>query len=158
MRKNRVRFFFFFFFFSYRERVEFSNIFFQVSKWGKLGQNAVNTHIYTSAFLSHWIQILANSSPKSDIFKKKKKKKRPCFFAFYGRSGEGNIKKNCGGGLRSRQCHVHVHVHVCPIKCITIGLRSVCIATVFVPKVESGERADVPKVELGKQRVKHGGH
>ena len=26
---------------------------------------------YTSAFLSHWIQILANSSPKSDIFKKK---------------------------------------------------------------------------------------
>ena len=46
---------------------------------------------YTSAFLSHWIQILANSSPKSDIFKKKKKKKRPCFFAFYGRSGEGNI-------------------------------------------------------------------
>ena len=25
--------------------------------------------------------------------KKKKKKKRPCFFAFYGRSGEGNIKK-----------------------------------------------------------------
>ena len=51
--------------------------------------------IYTShasAFLSHWIQILANSSPKSDIKKKKKKKKtRPCFFAFYGRSGEGNI-------------------------------------------------------------------
>ena len=35
---------------------------------------------------------LANSSPKSDI-KKKKKKTRPCFFAFYGRSGEGNIKK-----------------------------------------------------------------
>ena len=34
---------------------------------------------YTSAFLSHWIQILANSSPKYDIFnnKKKKKKKKP---------------------------------------------------------------------------------
>ena len=53
-------------------------------------QNAYNSH--ASAFLSHWIQILANSSPKSDIKKKKKKKKtRPCFFAFYGRSGEGNI-------------------------------------------------------------------
>ena len=77
----------FFFFFTYRERVEFSNIFLKVSKWGKLGQNAVKTHTsHASAFLSHWIQILANSSPKSDI-----KKKRPCFFAFYGRSGEGNI-------------------------------------------------------------------
>ena len=37
-------FFFFFFFFTYRERVEFSNIFFKVSKWGKLGRNAVKTH------------------------------------------------------------------------------------------------------------------
>ena len=37
--------FFFFFFFTYRERVEFSNIFFKVSKWGKLGRNAVKTHI-----------------------------------------------------------------------------------------------------------------
>ena len=38
-----------------------------------------NAYIYTShasAFLSHWIQILANSSPKSDIKKKKKKKKQ----------------------------------------------------------------------------------
>ena len=52
-------------------------------------QNAYTSH--ASAFLSHWIQILANSSPKSDI--KKKKKTRPCFFAFYGRSGEGNITK-----------------------------------------------------------------
>ena len=44
------------FFFTYRERVEFSNIFYKVSKWGKLGRNAVKTHIYTShasAFLSH---------------------------------------------------------------------------------------------------------
>ena len=48
---------------------------------------------YTSAFLSHWIQIVANSSPKSDIFNNKKKKKKtwPCFFAFYGGSGEANI-------------------------------------------------------------------
>ena len=52
-------------------------------------QNAYTSH--ASAFLSHWIQILANSSPKSDIKKKKKKKTWPCFFAFYGRSGEGNI-------------------------------------------------------------------
>ena len=44
---------------------------------GKLGRNAVK-NAYTShasAFLSHWIQILANSSPKSDV--KKKKKKNP---------------------------------------------------------------------------------
>ena len=43
---------------------------------------------------------------------------------------------------------------LCPIKCNTIGLSSVCIATAFVTKVEYGERADVPKVELGKQKVK----
>ena len=48
--------------------------------------------------------------------------------------------------LSSRQCH-------CVYKCNTIGLSSLCIAPVFVPKVESGERADVPKVELGEQRV-----
>ena len=29
-----------------------------------------------------------------------------------------------------------------------------CIATVFAPKVESGERVDVPKVKLDMQRVK----
>ena len=83
------RFFFFFFFFTYRERVEFSNIFFKVSKWGKLGRNAVKTHIYKCFF-----------KPLNTNFSKffaqiwhfqKKKKKRPCFFAFYGRSGEGNI-------------------------------------------------------------------
>ena len=45
-------------------------------------------------------------------------------------------------------------VSISGFKCNTIALRSVCIATVFVPKVESGERADVPKVELGEQRVK----
>ena len=32
------------------ERVEFSNIFFLVSKWGKLGWNAVKTHIYKCFF------------------------------------------------------------------------------------------------------------
>ena len=35
----------FFFFFFRTVRVEFSNIFFKVSKWGKLGRNAVKTHI-----------------------------------------------------------------------------------------------------------------
>ena len=69
--------FFFFFFFTYHERVEFSNIFLKVSKWGKLGRNAVKTH--TSAFLSHWIQILANSSPKI-WHKKKTNKKNPTLF------------------------------------------------------------------------------
>ena len=55
-------------------------------------QSAYTSH--ASAFLSHCIQMLANSSPKSDIKKKKKKKKTdPVFFAFYGRSGEGNITK-----------------------------------------------------------------
>ena len=49
--------------------------------------------------------------------------------------------------ISSRQCH-------CVHKCNTIGLSLVCIATVFVPKVESGERADVPKVELGEERGK----
>ena len=83
---------FFFFFFTYRERVEFSNIFFKVSKWGKLGRNAVKTHtLYTSAFLGHWIQILANSSPKSDIFNnnKKKKKKPTLFFRILRSVGRG---------------------------------------------------------------------
>ena len=36
---------FFYIFFTYRERVEFSNIFFKVSKWGKLGRNAVKMHM-----------------------------------------------------------------------------------------------------------------
>ena len=31
---------------------------------------------------------------------------------------------------------------------------SLCIVPVFVPKVAPGERAVVPKVELGEQRVK----
>ena len=40
-----------------------------------------------------------------------------------------------------------------PMSGNTIVLSSVCIAPVFVPKVESGEWANVPKVELGEQRV-----
>ena len=58
--------------------------------WAECSQNA---YTCTSAFLGHWIQILANSIAQIWHKKKKKKKKktRPCFFAFYGRSGEGNI-------------------------------------------------------------------
>ena len=48
----------------------------------------------------------------------------------------------------SRHCHC---VYTC--KCNKIGLSSLCIATVFVPKVESGEWGYVPKVELREQRV-----
>ena len=51
---------------------------------------------YTSAFLGHWIQILANSSPKSDNKKKKKKKKNPTLFFRILRSvgrGQHNKKK-----------------------------------------------------------------
>ena len=43
-------------------------------------QNAYTSH--ASAFLSHWIQILANSSPKSDIKKKKEKEPDPVFSHF----------------------------------------------------------------------------
>ena len=41
--------------------------------------------IYKSCkcFFSHWIQILAISSPKSDIKKKKKKKKTHLFFSHF---------------------------------------------------------------------------
>ena len=84
-------FFFFFFFYVLWESWVFQYFFksFQMGKTrAECSQNAYTSH--ASAFLSHWIQILANSSPKSDI-KKKQKKTWPCFFAFYGRSGEGNI-------------------------------------------------------------------
>ena len=51
-------------------------------------QNAYTSH--ASAFLSHWIQILANSSPKSDI----KKKKNPTLFFHILRSvGRGQHNK-----------------------------------------------------------------
>ena len=83
---------FFFFFFTYRERVEFSNIFFQVSKWGKLG-GMQSKRIYKSCkcFLKPLNTNFSKCFAQIWHKKKKKKKKRPCFFAFYGRSGEGNI-------------------------------------------------------------------
>ena len=87
-------FFFFFFFLTYRERVEFSNIFFKVSKWGKLGRNAVKTHVQVMQVLFKPLNTTFSKFFAQIWHKKKKKKKkktRPCFFAFYGRSGEGNI-------------------------------------------------------------------
>ena len=68
---------FFFFFFTYRERVEFSNIFFKVSKWGKLGRNAVKTHTYKCFF-----KPLNTNFSKffAQIWHKKKKKKNPTLF------------------------------------------------------------------------------
>ena len=88
-------FFFFFSFFLRTVRELSFPIFFFKFEMGKTraecSQNAYTSH--ASAFLSHWIQILAILRPNL-TFKKKKKKKlytRPCFFAFYGRSGEGNI-------------------------------------------------------------------
>ena len=50
--------------------------------------------------------------------------------------------------ISSRQCH-------CVHSCNAIGLSSVRIAIAFVPKVESGEQADVPKVALVEQRVNY---
>ena len=81
-----------FFFLRTVRELSFPIYFLKVSKWWKTRAEC-SQNAYTSAFLSHLIQILANSSPKSDIFYKKKKKKKndPVFFAFYGRSDEGNI-------------------------------------------------------------------
>ena len=45
-----------------------------------------NAYIYKCFFKP--LNTNFSKSPKSDIFKNLK---RPCFFAFYGRSGEGNI-------------------------------------------------------------------
>ena len=109
------RFFFFFFFSTYRERVEFSNIFFKVSKWGKLGRNAVKTHIYKCFFrplntnFSKFFRPNLTFSPK----KKKKKKTRPCFFAFYGRSGEGNITKKKFGLIRATIIVIFIMLIIC---------------------------------------------
>ena len=96
-RESGFFFFFFFFFFTYqweswvfqkKKKIKFLNE-------GKLGRNAVKKRIYKSCkcfFLSHWIQILANSSPKSDIKKKiYKKKPEPWFFStFYRSVGRGH--------------------------------------------------------------------
>ena len=48
---------------------------------------------YTSAFLGHWIQIFANSSPNLTFSIKKKKKKRPWFFRILRSVGRGQHNK-----------------------------------------------------------------
>ena len=89
-----------FFFFTYRERVEFSNIFLKVSKWGKTRAEMQSKRIYkcffkplNKNFSKFFAQIWHFQQQKT----KKTKKTRPCFFAFYGRSGEGNITIFWGG-------------------------------------------------------------
>ena len=88
------RFFFFFFFFFLRTVRELSfPIFFLKFLNGENSAGMQSKRIYTSAFLSHWIQIWANSSPKSDIFKTKK---NPTLFFRILRSvgrGQHNLKK-----------------------------------------------------------------
>ena len=77
-----VDFFFFFFFLRTVRELSFP-IFFLKFLNGENSGGMQSKHIYTSAFLSHWIQILANSSPKSDIFTKKKKKKPDPVFSHF---------------------------------------------------------------------------
>ena len=92
-------FFFFFFFFFLRTARELSfPIFFLKFLNGENSGGMQSKRIYTShasAFLSHWIKNLANSSPKSDIKKKKKKKKKKkttLFFRILRSVGRGQHK------------------------------------------------------------------
>ena len=76
---------------------------------------------YTSAFLSHWIQILANSSPKSDI---KKIKKTTLFFHILRSVGRGQHNNfffwpNCEASLRLRKfrtCQLGLLVECCAVE------------------------------------------
>ena len=85
-------FFFFFFFFTYRARVVFSNIFFKVSKWGKLRRNAVKTHVYKCFF-----KPLNTNFSKffAQIWHEKKKKKKilTLFFRILRSVGRGQHNK-----------------------------------------------------------------
>ena len=93
---GRDFFFFFFFFLRTVRELSFSNIFFKVSKWGKLGAEC-SQNAYTKSCKCFFKPLNTNFSKFfAQIWhlkkKKKKKKKTPTlFFAFYGRSGEGNI-------------------------------------------------------------------
>ena len=83
---------FFNIFFTYRERVEFPNIFFKFLN-GENSGGMQSKRIYKSC--KCFFKPLNTNFSKffAQIWHKKKKKKKtwPCFFAFYGRSGEGNI-------------------------------------------------------------------
>ena len=83
-----VDFFFFFFFFLRTVRELSFPIFFKKFLNGENSGGMQSKRIYTSAFLSHWIQILANSLPKSDI-KKINKKKTTLFFRILRSVGRG---------------------------------------------------------------------
>ena len=97
-----VGIFFLFFFLRTVRELSFP-IFFLKFLNGENSGRMQSKRIYTShaiAFLSHWIQILANSSPKSDIKKKKKKKKNPTLFFRILRSvGRGQHKKKKNFGI-----------------------------------------------------------
>ena len=84
--------FFFINFFTYRERVEFSNIFLKFLN-GENSGGMQSKRIYKCFFKPLNTNFSKFFAQIWHFQKKKKKKKRPCFFAFYGRSGEGNIKK-----------------------------------------------------------------
>ena len=98
--------FFFFFFFTYRERVEFSNIFFLKFLNGENSGGMQSKRIYKSCkcffkpLNTNFSKFFAQIWHKKK--KKKKKKKRPCFFAFYGRSGEGNITNFFFGLIKAK--------------------------------------------------------
>ena len=87
---GRSIFFFLFFFFNGTVRELSFSIFLKKFLNGENSGGMQSKRIY-KCFFKPLNTDLANSSPKSDI--KKKKKNDPVFFAFYGRSGEGNIKK-----------------------------------------------------------------
>ena len=79
----------FFFFLRTVRELSFPIYFFKFLN-GENSGGMQSKRIYKSCkcFLSHWIQILANSSPKSDI-KKKKKKKTTLFFRILRSVGRG---------------------------------------------------------------------
>ena len=87
------------FFFFFTLTVSFPIFFLKFLNGENLG-GMQSKRIYTSAFLSHWIQILANSSPKSDIKKKKKKKKTTLFFRILRSVGRGQHNKTFFGLIR----------------------------------------------------------
>ena len=87
------RFFFFYFFFLRTVReLSFPIIFLKFLN-GENSGGMQSKRIYTSAFLSHWSKFFAQIWH----FQQQKKKTRPCFFAFYGRSGEGQHNKKFFG-------------------------------------------------------------
>ena len=91
---GRSGFFFFFFFFFLRTVRELSfPIFFLKFLNGENSGGMQSKRIYKSCkcFFKPLNTNFSKFFAQIWHLKKKKKKKRPCFFTFYGRSGEGNI-------------------------------------------------------------------